>query len=147
MPDSAGLVSQEAPQGRGDRGPLNSITQSCQAIHDPKEKYLLVRQRIDGLLQEVFKVPKHLQDATVSRLKIISGMDIADHRRSQDGRSQLRFEGKRIDLRVSTLPTQYGEKVVVRLLDQTRAQMTMDQIDLTPDNLRVWQALLLRPRE
>jgi type IV pilus assembly protein PilB len=116
-------------------------------IHiEPKEKYLLVRQRIDGLLQEVFKVPKHLQDATVSRLKIISGMDIADHRRSQDGRSQLRFEGKRIDLRVSTLPTQYGEKVVVRLLDQKRAQMTMDQIDLTPDNLRVWQALLLRPQ-
>jgi type IV pilus assembly protein PilB len=73
-------------------------------------------------------------------------MDIADHRRSQDGRSQLRFEGKRIDLRVSTLPTQYGEKVVVRLLDQRRAQMTMDQIDLTPDNLRVWQALLLRPQ-
>src|SRR5580693_1792956 len=116
-------------------------------IHiEPKEKYLLVRQRVDGLLQEVFKVPKHLQDATVSRLKIISGMDIADHRRSQDGRSQLRFEGKRIDLRVSTLPTQYGEKVVVRLLDQKRAQMTMDQIDLTPDNLRVWQALLLRPQ-
>jgi type II secretory ATPase GspE/PulE/Tfp pilus assembly ATPase PilB-like protein/ActR/RegA family two-component response regulator len=116
-------------------------------IHiEPKEKYLLVRQRIDGLLQEVFKVPKHLQDATVSRLKIISGMDIADHRRSQDGRSQLRFEGKRIDLRVSTLPTQHGEKVVVRLLDQRRAQMTMDQIDLTPDNLRVLQALLLRPQ-
>ncbi len=116
-------------------------------IHiEPKEKYLLVRQRIDGLLQEVFKVPKHLQDATVSRLKIISGMDIADHRRSQDGRSQLRFEGKRIDLRVSTLPTQYGEKVVVRLLDQKRAQMTMDQIDLTPDNLRLWQALLHRPQ-
>ena len=116
-------------------------------IHiEPKEKYLLVRQRIDGLLQEIFKVPKHLQDATVSRLKIISGMDIADHRRSQDGRSQLRFEGKRIDLRVSTLPTQHGEKVVVRLLDQRRAQMTMDQIELTPDNLRVLQALLLRPQ-
>jgi type IV pilus assembly protein PilB len=116
-------------------------------IHfEPKEKYLLVRQRIDGLLHEVFKVPRHLQDATVSRLKVISGMDIADHRRSQDGRSQLRFEGKRIDLRVSTLPTQYGEKVVVRLLDQRRAQMKMDQIDLTPDNLRVLQSLLMRPQ-
>jgi len=116
-------------------------------IHfEPKEKYLLVRQRIDGLLHEVFKVPRHLQDATISRLKVISGMDIADHRRSQDGRSQLRFEGKRIDLRVSTLPTQYGEKVVVRLLDQRRAQMKMDQIDLTPDNLRVLQSLLMRPQ-
>jgi type IV pilus assembly protein PilB len=116
-------------------------------IHiEPKEKYLQVRQRIDGLLQDVFQVPKSLQDATVSRLKIISGMDIADHRRSQDGRSQLLFEGKRIDLRVSTLPTQFGEKVVIRLLDQSRAQMTMNQIDLSPDNLRILQALLLRPQ-
>jgi type IV pilus assembly protein PilB len=116
-------------------------------IHiEPKEKYLQVRQRVDGLLQDVFKVPKHLQDATISRLKIISGMDISDRRRSQDGRSQLRFEGKRIDLRVSTLPTQFGEKVVIRLLDQRRAQMTMDQMDLTPENLRVLQALLRRPQ-
>src|ERR1700730_15624243 len=116
-------------------------------IHiEPKEKYLQVRMRVDGLLQVGFKVPKLLHNATVSRLKMLSGMDIADHRRSQDGRSQLRFEGKRIDLRVSTLPTQYGEKVVVRLLDQKRAQMTMDQIDLTPDNLRLWQTLLHRPQ-
>src|SRR3984893_2234240 len=116
-------------------------------IHvEPKEKNLLVRQRVDGLLQDVFKIPKHLQDATISRLKIISGMDISDRRRPQDGRSQLRFEGKRIDLRVSTLPTQYGEKVVIRLLDQKRAQMTMDQLDLTAENLRVLQSLLLRPQ-
>jgi type IV pilus assembly protein PilB len=116
-------------------------------IHvEPKERTLLVRQRVDGLLHDVFRIPKHLQDATISRLKIISGMDISDRRRPQDGRSQLRFEGKRIDLRVSTLPTQYGEKVVIRLLDQKRAQMTMDQLDLTADNLRVLQSLLLRPQ-
>jgi type IV pilus assembly protein PilB len=116
-------------------------------IHiEPKEKYLLVRQRVDGLLQDVFRIPKHLQDATISRLKIISGMDIADRRRPQDGRSQLRFEGKRIDLRVSTLPTPFGEKVVIRLLDQRRAVMLMDQIDLTPENLRIFQLLLLRPQ-
>ena len=116
-------------------------------IHvEPKEKYLLVRHRIDGLLQDVFKIPKHFQDSIISRLKIISGMDISDRRRSQDGRSQLRFEGKRIDLRVSTLPTQFGEKVVVRLLDQRRAQMTMDQMDLTSENLKILQQLLLRPQ-
>jgi len=116
-------------------------------IHvEPKERTLLVRQRIDGLLHDVFKIPKHLQDATISRLKIISGMDISDRRRPQDGRSQLRFEGKRIDLRVSTLPTQHGEKVVIRLLDQKRAQMTMDQLDLTAENLRALQALLARPQ-
>jgi type IV pilus assembly protein PilB len=116
-------------------------------IHiEPKEKNLLVRQRVDGLLHDVFKIPKHLQDATISRLKIISGMDISDRRRPQDGRSQLRFEGQRIDLRVSTLPTQYGEKVVIRLLDQRRAVMLMDKIDLTPENLRILQLLLLRPQ-
>ena len=116
-------------------------------IHvEPKERTLLIRQRVDGLLHDVFRIPKHLQDATISRLKIISGMDISDRRRPQDVRSQLRFEGKRIDLRVSTLPTQYGEKVVIRLLDQKRAQMTMDQLDLTAENLRVLQSLLLRPQ-
>src|SRR3984957_15617930 len=116
-------------------------------IHlEPKEKYLLVRHRIDGLLQDVFKIPKQFQDSIISRLKIISGMDISDRRRSQDGRSQLRFEGKRIDLRVSSLPTQFGEKVVIRLLDQRRAQMTMSQMDLTHENLRVLQELLLRPQ-
>jgi len=116
-------------------------------IHvEPKEKNLLVRQRVDGLLQDVFKIPKHLQDATISRLKIISGMDISDRRRPQDGRSQLRLEGKRIDLRVSTLPTQFGEKVVIRLLDQRRAVMPMDNIDLTAENLRILQLLLLRPQ-
>jgi len=116
-------------------------------IHvEPKERTLLVRQRVDGLLHDVFRIPKHLQDATISRLKIISGMDISDRRRPQDGRSQLRFDGKRIDLRVSTLPTQYGEKVVIRLLDQKRVQMTMDQLDLTAENLRVLQSMLLRPQ-
>lgn len=116
-------------------------------IHvEPKENYLLIRHRVDGLLQDVFKIPKHFQDSVISRLKIISGMDIADRRRPQDGRSQLRFEGKRIDLRVSTLPTQFGEKVVIRLLDARRALMTMDQMDLTAENLRVLQHLLLRPQ-
>jgi len=116
-------------------------------IHvEPKERTLLVRQRVDGLLHDVFRIPKHLKDATISRLKIISGMDISDRRRPQDGRSQLRFEGKRIDLRVSTLPTQYGEKVVIRLLDQKRAHMTMDQLDLSAENLRSLQSLLSRPQ-
>jgi len=116
-------------------------------IHvEPKERSLLVRQRVDGLLHDVFRIPKHLKDATISRLKIISGMDISDRRRPQDGRSQLRLEGKRIDLRVSTLPTQYGEKVVIRLLDQKRAHMTMDQLDLSAENLRGLQSLLSRPQ-
>jgi type IV pilus assembly protein PilB len=116
-------------------------------IHiEPKEQYLQVRQREDGLLRDVFKVPKQLQDSTISRLKIISGMDISERRRSQDGRSQLRFQGKRVDLRVSTLPTQFGEKVVVRLLDQRRAHLTLEEVDLSSDNLRTLQSLLSSPQ-
>ena len=87
-------------------------------IHiEPQESVLQVRQRVDGLLREVLTVPAHLQDQTISRLKIMSGMDIAERRKPQDGRSRLRFEGRRIDLRVSTLPTQFGEKIVIRLLN------------------------------
>ncbi len=79
-------------------------------------------------------------------MKIISGMDIADRRRPQDGRSRLRYEGKRIDLRVSTLPTHFGEKVVVRLLDSKRAQIAMDQLALTDENLHAFQLMLSRPQ-
>ena len=116
-------------------------------IHmEPKESHLQVRYRVDGLLRDALQVPKNQMDATISRMKIISGMDIADRRRPQDGRSRLRFEGKRIDLRVSTLPTHFGEKVVVRLLDSRRAQITMDQLSLTPENLRALQSMLMRPQ-
>jgi len=90
------------------------------------------------------KVPKNQMDATISRMKIISGMDIADRRRPQDGRSRLKYEGKRIDLRVSTLPTQFGEKVVIRLLDSKRAHVTMEQLGLTPDNKHAFQLMLSR---
>lgn len=116
-------------------------------IHmEPKENHLQVRYRVDGLLRDVIKVAKNQQDATISRMKIISGMDIIERRRPQDGRSRLRFEGKRIDLRVSTLPTQFGEKVVIRLLDSKRSQVTMDQLGLTPQNQSAFQSMLSRPQ-
>jgi len=114
-------------------------------IHlEPKEGFLQVRYRVDGLLRDVIKVQKNQMDHTISRIKIISGMDIADRRRPQDGRSRLRYEGKRIDLRVSTLPTQFGEKVVIRLLDSKRAQTTMEQLGLTPENRRAFESMLSR---
>ena len=94
---------------------------------EPHETFLQVRQRVDGLLRDVLTVPHHLQDQTISRLKIISGMDITERRKPQDGRSRLRFEGRRIDLRVSTLPTQFGEKVVIRLLNSERAILPLDE--------------------
>src|SRR5216684_5277381 len=114
-------------------------------IHmEPKENFLQVRYRVDGLLREIIKVPKNQMDATISRMKIISGMDIAERRRPQDGRSRLKYEGKRIDLRVSTLPTQFGEKVVIRLLDSKRARVTMEQLGLTSENQHAFQLMLSR---
>ncbi|MGB8477097.1 MAG: type II/IV secretion system protein [Candidatus Acidiferrum sp.] len=116
-------------------------------IHmEPKENFLRVRYRVDGLLRDVIKVSKEQMDATISRMKIISGMDIADRRRPQDGRSRLRYEGKRIDLRVSTLPTQFGEKVVIRLLDSKRALVTMAQLGLTAENQHTFELMLSRPQ-
>ncbi len=116
-------------------------------IHmEPKENFLQVRYRVDGLLREVLKVPKKQMDAAISRMKIISGMDIADRRRPQDGRSRLKYEGKRIDLRVSSLPTQFGEKIVIRLLDSKRAQVTMEQLGLTEENQHAFQLMLSRPQ-
>jgi type IV pilus assembly protein PilB len=116
-------------------------------IHmEPKESHLQVRYRVDGLLRDIIKIPKSQQEATISRIKIISGMDITDRRRPQDGRSRLKFEGKRIDLRVSTLPTQFGEKVVIRLLHSKRAQIAMEEMDLTPENLHAFQMMLSRPQ-
>lgn len=128
------ILSEAAKQGASD-------------IHvEPQEGFVQVRNRVDGKLRDTLRMPKELQDATISRLKIISRMDIAERRRPQDGRSRLRFQGKRIDLRVSTLPTQFGEKVVIRLLDSSKAQINMDQLALTAENLRQLQSLLSRPQ-
>ena len=113
---------------------------------EPHEKELHVRQRVDGLLQYVMTVPHRLQDAAISRLKIMSGMDIAERRKPQDGRSKLRFEGQRIDLRVSTMPTQFGEKVVIRLLRSGRAIPPLDQVAFAPDNLKMVRSFLARPQ-
>jgi type IV pilus assembly protein PilB len=113
---------------------------------EPHETQLQVRQRVDGLLRDVLIIPHHLQDATISRLKIMAGMDIAERRKPQDGRSRLRFEGRRIDLRVSTIPTQFGEKVVIRLLSSDRAVSPIDQLGLSPENLRLLKSFLSRPQ-
>jgi type II secretory ATPase GspE/PulE/Tfp pilus assembly ATPase PilB-like protein/ActR/RegA family two-component response regulator len=109
---------------------------------EPQEGFVQVRQRVDGLLRDVLTIPHHLQDQTISRFKIISGIDISERRKPQDGRSRLRFEGRRIDLRVSTLPTQFGEKVVIRLLNSERAILPLDQIDLAAENLRLIRSFL-----
>jgi type IV pilus assembly protein PilB len=123
-----------------------AVREGASDIHlEPYERGIQVRYRIDGLLQNVMQIPRSLQDATISRLKIMAAMDISERRKPQDGRSQLRTDGKRIDLRVSTVPTQYGEKVVIRLLDSSKAQIAMGDLGLADDNLTALQRLLSHP--
>ena len=113
---------------------------------EPQDAFLQVRQRVDGMLREVLTIPSHLQEQTISRLKIISGMDIAERRKPQDGRCRLRFGGRRIDLRVSTLPTQFGEKVVIRLLNTDSAVLPLDQLGLSAAHLKQLRSFLARPQ-
>ncbi|HEV8472340.1 MAG TPA: ATPase, T2SS/T4P/T4SS family [Methylomirabilota bacterium] len=125
----------------------NAVKVGASDIHfEPQERVFQVRWRIDGMLVEAVQIPKSMQDATISRLKIMSGMDIAERRKPQDGRSQLKTDGRRIDLRVSTLPTQFGEKVVLRILDSAKAQIKMDTLGILPDTLEQLQRLLTLPQ-
>jgi len=125
----------------------NAAKAGASDIHvEPHEGGLLIRHRIDGILQDVLKIPKHLQQSVISRIKVISGMDIAERRKPQDGRSRLRLDQRRIDLRVSSLPTSYGEKIVIRFLDSANAGVSLDGIGFAPDLLLRLQDLLTRPQ-
>jgi type II secretory ATPase GspE/PulE/Tfp pilus assembly ATPase PilB-like protein/DNA-binding response OmpR family regulator len=125
----------------------DAVKAGASDIHvEPQEDVLQVRFRVDGALVDSLKVPKHLQPNVISRFKIIARLDIAEHRKPQDGRSRLRFEDQRIDLRVSTLPAQFGEKVVIRLLDSAKARIHMDQLGMEPDLLARFQRLLSNPQ-
>ena len=115
---------------------LNAIRKGCSDIHvEPYEKRLRVRYRIDGVLQEEMTPPLRLKNALVSRLKIMSQLDIAERRLPQDGRIKLKLgKGREMDFRVSVLPTMWGEKVVLRLLDKGNLQLDMTKLgfDLEP---------------
>ncbi|HCN07631.1 MAG TPA: pilus assembly protein PilB [Lentisphaeria bacterium] len=105
-------------------------------IHfEPFADEFKIRYRIDGALYEMTPPPKHLANPVISRVKVISGLDIAERRLPQDGRITLRVAGRKIDLRVSTLPTQYGESVVLRVLDKSVVSLDLDAIGL-PDQMK-----------
>lgn len=95
--------------------------------------------RIDGVLRKILTIPKNLQNSVISRLKIMSGMDIAERRVPQDGRFNVKNKKREFDLRVNSLPTVYGEKIVARLLDKRAGYLTPDSIGLMGDNLKKYQ--------
>ena len=115
-------------------------------IHiEPTERDLRVRFRIDGVLHEIMRTPRSISNALVSRLKIMADIDIAERRRPQDGRINLKVGGKQLDLRVSSLPTIYGEKVVMRLLDTSTALLELKDLGFLGDNERRYQESFSKP--
>lgn len=126
------------------------ITQAIQDrasdIHiEPAEKNFRVRYRIDGVLHETQRAAKGIQNGVISRLKIMSDIDIAERRRPQDGRLSVSHSGRKIDLRVATLPTVWGEKVVMRILDNTTAALDLEDLGIRPNNLDLYKASYSKP--
>ena len=112
-------------------------------IHlEPQEGEMVVRMRIDGLLRRMLTVPTNLQNTVISRLKIMGGMDISERKVPQDGHAMLRVKGSSVDLRVSSMPTVYGEKIVLRLLNKSSELLSRDAIGLEGDDLAYYTALL-----
>ena len=112
-------------------------------IHiEPRAEGLVIRMRIDGVLHDILTVPKKLQNSVISRIKIMVDMDIAEKRIPQDGRANVRVKGRDFDLRVSTLPTKYGEKIVIRFLEKSAALLTKEGIGLNGKYLDEYNRLL-----
>lgn len=123
-----------------------AIRDKASDIHfEPFEKEFKIRCRIDGALYEMAPPPKNLALPVISRVKIMSGLNISERRRPQDGRIQLKIGGKPIDLRVSTLPTQYGESVVLRVLDRSVVNLDLDALGIRPENLAKIRDIIQMP--
>lgn len=117
---------------------FQAIKLEASDIHiEPEEKNIRVRFRIDGTLHQTFAPPKRIQSALVSRIKIMANLNIAEKRLPQDGRINIKVASKPIDLRVSALPTNFGENIVMRILDKTKTFNTLDKLGFSPRDLAV----------
>jgi type IV pilus assembly protein PilB len=129
---------------------MSAIQKGASDIHiEPYEKELRVRYRIDGILYNIMSPPMKFRDAIASRIKIMSKLDIAEKRLPQDGRIKIRFNengaAKEIDFRVSVLPTLFGEKIVMRLLDKDKLMLDMTRLGFDTDALAKFESAILRP--
>ncbi|QYF72707.1 GspE/PulE family protein [Cryobacterium sp. PAMC25264] len=123
-----------------------AIQDKASDIHiEPGEHSLRVRYRIDGVLHEMQHAPKSIQNGVISRLKIMSDIDIAERRKPQDGRMSVSHAGRQIDLRVATLPTVWGEKIVMRILDNSSTTMSLHDLNLLDHNYAAYQKSYTKP--
>ncbi len=112
---------------------------------EPQEKSMMIRMRIDGILRDMVPPARNMQAAVIARIKILSKLDIAERRLPQDGRLKIKASNREIDVRVSTLPTIYGEKIVMRILDASAATHALDKLGIEPDLMAVLQKALDQP--
>jgi len=129
---------------------MSAIQKGASDIHiEPYEKELRVRYRVDGILYNIMQPPMKFRDAITSRIKIMSKLDIAEKRLPQDGRIKIRFQDngtmKEIDFRVSCLPTLFGEKIVMRLLDKDKLMLDMTKLGFEQESLTKFEAAIMRP--
>ncbi len=123
-----------------------AINDKASDIHiEPEIRTVKVRYRVDGVLHDVMSPPKHIQAPMVSRIKIMSNMDIAERRIPQDGKIHLRHDGREFDLRVSTVPTIHGEKVVMRILDKGSVMLGLNKLGFSEVNQRMFEDVIDKP--
>jgi len=123
-----------------------AVRQGASDIHvEPFETSLVVRMRIDGILKEALKLPARVATVVVSRLKVMARLDIAERRIPQDGRISLTLGGKALDVRVSTLPSRHGERVVLRILDKEQAGLRLEDLGMQPEMLAAFRNALSEP--
>lgn len=123
-----------------------AIKQKASDVHfEPQKENLRVRFRVDGVLYKKMIVPKHLQPAIISRIKIVSEMDIAERRKPQDGRFSIKQDNKEYDVRVSTLPDIFGEKIVLRILDKTTVIHPFESLGMDEYELKMSKSLISQP--
>ncbi len=124
---------------------FEAVKKRASDIHiEPFEKELSVRYRIDGILYEIIKPPKRFQSSIISRVKVMAGMNIAEKRLPQDGRIRIKIAGKDVDIRTSIIPTSFGERVVMRLLDRSSVLIGLDNIGLVDEKLKLVHQLIKR---
>ena len=125
---------------------IQAINDKASDIHfEPFETEFKIRYRIDGVLYEMVPPPKHLALAITSRIKVMANLNIAERRLPQDGRIQLNISGRNVDLRISTLPTMFGESVVMRILDRSNVQLDIEALGLAEDIMKSMEKLIERP--
>ncbi len=125
---------------------FNAVKEGGSDIHiEPQEKKLQVRYRIDGVMFDAMSPPHHMHAAIISRLKIMANLDISERRLPQDGRIRAMVHGRKLDLRLSTLPTAAGEKAVLRILDTRSIQVDLDDLGFSEDALVMWKNQIQQP--